>query len=90
MLIPYFSGAVLSLSAGVLNPQAKALILISGVAASLGGTSGLAWGPQLLRDPHWLVSSSAPVAIPRHWGWVVAGSLVAVLYIAALGPGLKM
>ena len=90
MLIPYFAGAVLSLSAGLLNPQAKALILISAVAASLGGTSGLAWGPQLLRDPHWLVSSSAPVAIPRHWGWVVAGLLVAVVFIAALGPGLKM
>jgi hypothetical protein len=71
MLIPYFAGAVLSLSAGLLNPQAKALILISAVAASLGGMSGLAWGPQLLRDPHWLVSSSAPVAIPRHWvGWL--------------------
>ena len=90
MLIPYFAGAVLSLSAGLLNPQAKALILISAVAASLGGMSGLAWGPQLLRDPDWLVSSSPPAAIPRHWGWVVAGLVVAVVFIAVLGPGLKM
>ena len=77
MLIPYLAGAALSLIAGAFNPQAKALILISGVAASLGGASGLAWGPQLLRDPHWLASSTAPAAIPRHWGWILVGLLFA-------------
>jgi hypothetical protein len=76
--------------AGALNPQAKALLLISAVAASLGGTSGLAWGPQLLRDPAWLVTSTAPAAIPRHWGWIVVGLLVAVVFVVILGPGLKL
>jgi hypothetical protein len=90
MLIPYFTGAALSLIAGAFNPQAKALILISGVAASLGGASGLAWGPQLLRDPHWLASSTAPAAIPRHWGWIVVGLLFAVAFVVVIGPGLKM
>jgi hypothetical protein len=90
MLIPYCAGAVMGVIAGALNPQAKALLLISAVAASLGGTSGLAWGPQLLRDPHWLVSSTAPAAIPRHWGWIVVGLLVAVVFVVILGPGLKL
>ena len=90
MLIPYVAGAALSLIAGAFNPQAKALILISGVAASLGGASGLAWGPQLLRDPHWLASSTAPAAIPRHWGWIVVGLLFAVAFVVVIGPGLKM
>jgi hypothetical protein len=90
MLIPYFAGAALSLIAGALNPQAKALILISGVAASLGGASGLAWGPQLLRDPRWLVSSTAPAAIPRHWSWIVAGLVVAVAFVVVIGPGMKI
>jgi hypothetical protein len=90
MLVPYLAGAVMGVLAGALNPQAKALLLISAVAASLGGTSGLAWGPQLLRDPQWLVSSQAAPAIPRHWGWVVAGSLVAAVFVAILGPGLKL
>lgn len=89
MLIPYCAGATMGLIAGALNPEAKALILISAVAASLGGTSGLAWGPQLLRDPHWLVSSAVAVAIPRHWGWVIAGFLVAVVFVVIFGPGLK-
>ena len=90
MLIPYFAGAALSVIAGTLNPQAKALMLISAVAASLGGASGLAWGPQLLRDPRWLVSATAPAAIPRHWGWIVAGLLVAIAFVVILGPGLKL
>lgn len=90
MLIPYAAGAIMGLMAGVLNPQAKALLLISAVAASLGGLSGLAWGPQLLRDPHWLVAPITPAAIPRHWGWIVAGLLVAAGFVAVLGPGVRL
>jgi hypothetical protein len=90
MLTPYFGGAIMSLIAGALNPQARALILISAVAASLGGTSGLAWGPQLLRDPDWLVSSAKAAAIPRHWGWIAAGGFVAAAFVAILGPGIKL
>ena len=90
MLIPYFAGAILSVIAGALNPEAKALLLISAVAASLGGTSGLAWGPQLLRDPHWLASSTTPATIPRHWGWIVGGLLGAIVFVVILGPGLKL
>jgi hypothetical protein len=89
MLVPYVAGAIMSVVAGALNPEAKALILISAVAASLGGMSGLAWGPQMLRDPHWLASSKPPAAIPRHWGWITAGVLVAVVFAVVLGPGLK-
>jgi hypothetical protein len=90
MLIPYVVGAILSVVAGLFNSQAQALLLISAVAASLGGTSGLAWGPQMLRDPNWLASSAAPAAIPRHWGWIVAGLLVAAAFVLVLGPGLKL
>ena len=90
MLTPYVAGAALSVIAGALNPEARALMLISAVAASLGGSSGLAWGPQLLRDPHWLVSSAKPAAIPRHWGWIIAGFLVAAAFVAILGPGIKL
>ena len=90
MLIPYAAGAIMSLMAGALNPQAKALLLISAVAASLGGMSGLAWGPQMLRDPQWQVDSTTPAAIPRHWGWIVAGLLVAAGFVAVLGPGVRL
>ena len=90
MLIPYCAGAVMAVIAGALNPQAKALLLISAIAASLGGTSGLAWGPQLLRDPNWLASSTTPATIPRHWGWIVVGLLTAIAFVVILGPVLKL
>jgi hypothetical protein len=90
MVVPYIAGAIMSVIAGALNPEAKALILISAVAASLGGMSGLAWGPQLLRDPQWLTSPTRPAPIPRHWGWIAAGLLVAVVFVAVFGPGLRM
>lgn len=90
MVIPYCACAVMAVIAGALNPQAKALLLISAIAASLGGTSGLAWGPQLLRDPHWLASSTTPAPIPRHWGWIVVGLLAAIAFVLILGPGLKL
>jgi hypothetical protein len=90
MLIPYFCGAIMSVIAGALNPQARALILISAVAASLGGTCGFAWGPQLLRDPDWLVSSAQPAPIPRNWGWIVAGGFVTAAFVGIFGPGVTV
>ena len=50
-LTAYAVGGLLSLAAGLFEPGGALIVLISGVAASLGGASGLAWGPQLLRDP---------------------------------------
>src|SRR5689334_3507052 len=46
----YVTGGALSVAAGLFEPGGAFIVLISGVAASLGGTSGLAWGPQLLHD----------------------------------------
>jgi hypothetical protein len=50
-LIAYFAGGTVAIVAGMFDPSAAALLLISAAAASLGGTSGLLWGPQLLRNP---------------------------------------
>jgi len=30
---------------------------------------------------HCLVSSAKPAAIPRHWGWIIAGLLVAIAFV---------
>jgi hypothetical protein len=37
---------------GMFEPGGAFLVLISAAAAALGGASALAWGPQLLQDPH--------------------------------------
>ncbi|MEO7042010.1 MAG: hypothetical protein ABI035_07105 [Gemmatimonadaceae bacterium] len=87
-VIPYLAGAALSLGAGLLNPAGVALIAISGAAASLGGTSGLAWGPQLLRGRAAAAGTPvAPVSISRSWPVIALGVLVATVFASILGPG---
>jgi hypothetical protein len=87
-LTPYFVGCALYLVAGLLNPAGLMLVAVSAAASSLGGTSGFAWGPQLLRDPN-IPSASGPVkALARSWGWVILASIVGLVFIIVLGPGI--
>jgi hypothetical protein len=91
-LLPYFVGGLLELAAGILNPGGLMLVLISGVAASFGGTSGLAWGPQTLRGKR---TPSAMLEVPvtlieRSWLTVAVAIAVAAVFIAVFGPGLKL
>jgi hypothetical protein len=86
-LLPYLTSGILSSVAGALNPVSPLLILISAAAASFGGHSGLAWMSSLL----WRIPST-PLQIPeieRSWGWVIAAVILAILFIAGLGPGVK-
>ena len=85
----YFTGGALGIIAGLLDPNAGAILLISGMAASLGGTSGLLWGPQLMRDPAFAAAGTPLAPLRRHWSWVVAGALVAAAHVLLLGPGLR-
>ena len=89
-LVPYLTGATLYCLAGLVNPMGMGLVAVSAAAASLGGTSGLAWGPQLLRGegiPH---AGDGPTVISRHWGWIVAGGVVALSFVGVLGPGVQL
>jgi hypothetical protein len=88
-LVPFFGGALLYVAAGALNPASKALLLISAVAGSLGGASGLAWGPQLLRGKPAAAPDQQPRPIPRSWPWIVSGAIVTAAFIAILGPGIR-
>jgi hypothetical protein len=88
-IIPYVAGAALSIAAGAFNPGGLRLILMSGAAASLGGTSGLVWGPQTLRGD---TTPSDMLEIPvtivdRSWFTIVLAALVAVGFIAVFGKG---
>jgi hypothetical protein len=88
-LVPYFTSGILSSVAGALNPVGPLLILISAAAASFGGHSGLAWMASLLYGPR---IPSSPLQMPeigRSWRWVIAALIMAILFIAELGPGVK-
>lgn len=88
-LLAYAAGAVLYGVAGLLNPGGAVLLLVSAAAASLGGTSGLAWGPKLLRAPQGGPSTPAPIRIARDATILAAAVVVALVFIFVLGPGIR-
>jgi hypothetical protein len=88
-LVPYFTAGVLSCAAGALNPVGPLLILISAAAASFGGHSGLAWMSNLLYGPRIPSSQLRMPEIERSRGWIIAALVLAIGFIAGLGPGVK-
>lgn len=87
----YAVGGLLSLAAGLFEPGGAFIVVISGVAASLGGASALAWGPQMLRDPRLGEPPAEPaLCVARDWRWIVAGAVAAVVFVFALGHGVRL
>jgi hypothetical protein len=86
-LTAYAVGGLLSLAAGLFEPGGAFIVLISGVAASLGGMSALAWGPQLLRDPRLGEPAESALLVNRDWRWIAAGTVAAVVFVFVLGHG---
>ncbi len=90
-ILPYLAGGVLYVTAGLLNPESPWLVLISAAAASFGGASALAWMSQLLRDRRrFPPAAQAAIGIEKSWPWLVAGVLVAVIFVGVLGPGIAL
>ena len=89
-VIPYLAGGILYVAAALPNPVGPLLVLISAAAASFGGTSGLAWTAQLLRNERRFTPRDGPtLRIPRSAPWLAAGVAVALLFVGVLGPGIR-
>ena len=89
-VVPYLAGGALYVAAGLFNPLGWLLVLISAAAASLGGTSALAWMAQLLRNERrWPPHPGPALELARRPGWLVAGAATAALFVAVLGPGIR-
>jgi len=86
---PYLTAGVLACIAGALNPVGPLLILFSAAAASFGGNSGLAWMWKLLYGSRIPYSEFQMPEIERRWGWIVVAAVLALGFIAILGPGVK-
>lgn len=88
-LVPYFTGGILSCVAGMFNPVGLILVAVSAAAASFGGTSGLAWMWQLLRGHRIPQNALEMPPLLRSRGWMIAGGILGIFFIAILGPGVK-
>ena len=82
----YFTGAVLYIAIGLLNPHGFIIVAISAAASSLGGTSGLLWMMEWL-DRRKRVESG--LMIQRSWRWIALGVIVTIVYAAILGPTIR-
>lgn len=90
MTLPaYLAGGILSCVAGLLNPVGMILVAISAAAASFGGTSGLAWMPQLLHGKRAAATGGTQVLVSGSWGWIVLGAVAAAVFVLVLGPGVR-
>lgn len=86
-LTAYLTGGVVSVGIGLLNPLGIVIVLLSAGAASLGGTSALAWEMQWMDRQR--QSAQPPLHLARSWAWIAVGLIVTVAYGALLGPSLK-
>jgi hypothetical protein len=88
-LVPYFTDGILSCVAGLFNPVGMILVAISAAAASFGGASGLFWMWNWLKGSRISTGSFEMPPLTRSRGWIVAAGILAVIFVAVLGPGLK-
>lgn len=86
-LVPYLTGAAALVAAGLLNPLGMKIVLISAAAASLGGTSLLAWYPSIPRPPS-SYAIEPPIGIERSVAWLVATAIEMAIFVLVLGPGI--
>jgi hypothetical protein len=86
-LVAYLSGCTMSVLVGFLNPQGLIIVLISAAAASIGGTSALAWMMQWLNRKK--ETAQPMLTLPRSWVWIGVCAAGVLLYALILGPSLR-
>jgi hypothetical protein len=88
--LPYFAGGILACIAGALNPAGWVLVALSAAASTFGGASGLLWMVNWLRGNR-IPSGTVPepMHIQRSWPWIGIASVLALVFVFVLGPGLR-
>ena len=85
----YVAGGLLFVGGAGLNRISASLILMSGVSSGFGAMLGLTFVPGLV-ERQTTESATAPVPLRFNLGWAAAGFLVALVFIAVLGPGVRL
>lgn len=83
-LLPYLTGGLLACVAGALNPAGMHVVVLSAAASTLAGTCWLIWLPFWVR--HLPAAHGEALVLRRNVGWLIAGAIAALVFIAVLGP----
>ncbi|MDQ2886920.1 MAG: hypothetical protein M3Y39_12655 [Chloroflexota bacterium] len=83
----YLAGSAALTLSSIFNPVSPLLILISGAAASFGGTAFLMFINSFLRKPL-ATTPEIPLTPTRNWFWIGLGIVALLIYFVVLGPGL--
>jgi hypothetical protein len=88
----YVAGGLLLVAASALNRIDPSLILTSGVSSGFGAMAGLLIVPGTVERRTTEAASAGAAARPLHFspGWAIGSALVALVFIAVLGPGVRL
>jgi len=86
VLISYFSGCIMAILVGLLNPIGLFIIIFSSLASTAGGTSALLWMMRFLK--HDKTKSKPLITIKRNYQWIGIGLFMIVIYAVVFGPSL--
>jgi hypothetical protein len=87
----YVAGGLLLVAASAFNRIDPSLILTSGVSSGFGAMAGLLIVPRLVASGGGdAAGGGATRPLPFNVGWGIASALVAVVFVAVLGPGVTL
>jgi len=86
--IPYLSAVVLVTVSGLFNPIGIKLVFLSALPATAGAYCGLLWFRYYM--PEKIVPARAPESIVRNYSWISMSAILALPFIAILGPGITL
>jgi hypothetical protein len=95
--VPYWAGALVLTAGSLPNPAGPIYILTSGAATGFGAMAGLLLVPKLLARGAAAANDAAhhtdgdAAASPRLGrGWIAAATVLGILFILVLGPGIAL
>ena len=87
-IVPYFSGILLAIVAGLLNPLAIQLLWQSALPATAGGQSGLLWLQYYI--PRGTEPRGTVEQLVRSYLWIGVSAVLALVYVVFLGRGVTL
>jgi hypothetical protein len=88
MFSAYLTSGLLAMASGAFNPDGATLLLRNAFAESFLALIGLLLVPQIVQRS--AMGSDQAGSMESSRGWIICGSIVALVFVFVLGPGIKL